>query len=496
MCNVMRVRLVGGLAICFVGLLVVVGTATAGAGAPRPRVVPQFTLRQARSRPHASASSSLSRSASASAGTLLQSFQGIFDPGFTPSDSNGAVSPTRQVELVNSMVGIWNRSSTPSLLSQTTLQTLTGAPESSVFDPNVIWDPQTRRFYYSALDDTSNLLLVGFSKSASPSAPSDFCHYSISQPNHIDMTLIGDSRSFIMIGTFLFFSGPEVVWYDKPPSGTSCPSNLTTGTQPIPASGAGNYPPDPVRQVDANATGYVVFATGAPASTLGVIPVTRSSTGTPVFGAEKDVTVPAFSAAPPAPQAAATQLIGVMDPRPTEATSAIDPGRSGKTAIWTTQVVAGGAGSAVRWYEINPVTATLFQSGVVSDSNLWVYNGGIAPDRLVNGSTHKFGNAMAVTVDTSSSTTHIAIRYVTKIDGHAQSALTAVKQSSATYQSFDCQASGAICRWGDYPGVAPDPSASSSATRGVVWMANMWNVANSNPTGGTAWRTWIFRVRP
>jgi hypothetical protein len=49
---------------------------------------------------------------------------------------------------------------------------------------------------------------------------------------------------------------------------------------------------------------------------------------------------------------------------------------------------------------------------------------------------------------------------------------------------------------GDYPGAVPDPAASSSATNGVVWMANMWNVANPNPTGGPAWRTWIFRVRP
>jgi hypothetical protein len=479
-------------------LLFLVGGVSAEAQTTRPRVVPQLTLRQVQSQISASTGRSVGHATriTAGAGSVLQSFQGIYDPVFTPSDSNGAVSPTRQVEVVNSMVGIWNRTSTPSLLSKTSLQALTGAPDPSVFDPNVMWDPQTQRFYYSALDDTSNLLLVGFSKTASPSGPSEFCRYALSQSNQIDMALLGDSKSFIMVGTFLFFSGPEVVWYDKPPSGTRCPASLTPGTQPIPASGAGHYPPDPVRQVDANATGYVLFATGAPASTLGLIPVTRSSTGTPIFGAERDITVPTFSAAPPAPQAGATQLIGVLDPRPTEATSAIDPGHGGKTAIWTTQVVAGAAGSAVRWYEINPATSTLFQSGIVSDPHLWVYNGGIAPDRLVNGSTHKFGNAMAVTVDTSSSTTHVAIRYVTKIDGQAQSALTAVKQSSSTYQSFDCQAAGSTCRWGDYPGAAPDPAASSSATHGIVWMANMWNAANPNAAAGPAWRTWIFRVRP
>jgi hypothetical protein len=491
-----RVYLLGSQAAVLIVMLVV-ASAGAGAQTPRPQVVRQLTLRQ-RSPTHTSTTRGAGHSTTtaASAGGVLQSFQGIYDPGLTPSDSNGAVSSTRQVELVNSMVGIWNRASTPSLLSQTTLQTLTHAPDTLIFDPNVIWDPQTQRFYYSALDDTSNLLFVGFSKTASPSGPSDFCHYSLSQTDHLDMSLLGDSKSFILIGTYHYTNGPEVVWYDKPQSGTTCPASLTTGSHLTPVSGAGHYPPDPARQVDANATGYVLFATGASASKFGLIPVTRSSTGTPVFGAEKDVTVSAYSAAPAAPQEGATQLIGVMDPRPTEATSAVDPGQGGKTAIWTTQVVAGRAGSEVRWYEINPATAKLFQSGVVSDPKLWVYNGGIAPDRLVNGSTHKFGNAMALTVDTSSSTTHVTIRYVTKIDGQAQSALTVVEQSSAAYQSFDCQASESICRWGDYPGAAPDPSASSTATHGIVWMANMWNVANSNPIGGTAWRTWIFRARP
>jgi hypothetical protein len=185
-----------------------------------------------------------------------------------------------------------------------------------------------------------------------------------------------------------------------------------------------------------------------------------------------------------------------MDPRPTEATAAIDPAQGGKLAIWTTQTVAGGAGSQVQWYEINPANATLFQSGVVSSPTLWAYNGAIAPDRFVKGSTHKYGSAMALTYDTSSATTHIAIRYVTKSDGQAQSSPALVKASSVPYVSFDCSSAGQTCRWGDYPGAAPDPAASATGGHGIVWMANMWNMSNPNPTTATAWRTWIFRVRP
>jgi hypothetical protein len=480
------------------GIAVVLVFCSGAAARVRPIAIAQRTLRQSHSprRYAPSAPNAASTIDAASPTSPLQSFQGIYDSGVTPSDANGAVSSTRQIELVNSMVGIWNRASTPSLLTQTTLQTLTGAPDSLIFDPNVLWDPQTQRFYYSALDDTSNLLLVGFSKTASPSGPSDFCHYSLSQTDHLDMTLLGDSSSFILVGTYHYSNGPEVVWYDKPPSGTPCPSSLTTGTQLIPASGAGHYPPDPVRQVDARSTGYILFATGAPANTLGLIPVSKSTAGKPVFGSQMDIHVGNFAAARSAPQEGATQRIGVMDPRPTEATAAIDPGQGGKLAIWTTQTVAGGAGSQVRWYEINPATATLFQSGVVSSPTLWAYNGSIAPDRLVKGSTHKYGSAMALTYNTSSTTTHIAIRYVTKSVGQAQSSSALVKASSAPYISFDCSSAGQTCRWGDYPGAAPDPAAGATAGHGIVWMANMWNMSNPNPTTATPWRTWIFRVRP
>ena len=191
-----------------------------------------------------------------------------------------------------------------------TLQMLTGAPDSSVFDPNVIWDPQTKRFYYSAIDDTSNQLLVGFSKTASPSAPSDFCHYSLSQTAHLDMSLLGDSSSFILIGTYHYTSGPEVVWYDKPQTGTTCPSNLTSGSHLTTRRRAGN-PPVAVREVDARSTGYIMWANGESGSTLTVSARDSKHTGTPAFGTEKDDHRAAPSLGVVRTASGGTQLIGV-----------------------------------------------------------------------------------------------------------------------------------------------------------------------------------------
>src|SRR5712692_9291566 len=149
----------------------------------------------------------VSTSTSGSSPTVQESFQGIYDPGFTPPDANGAAGPTRQVEIVNEQIGIWDRGSPPSLLAQATLQALTGSSGSALYDPRVMWDPQTNRFYYSVLDDTNDALLTGFSTTASPSSTADWCKYAIPTPNLIDQPHLGDSKYFILAGFFLYFTG-------------------------------------------------------------------------------------------------------------------------------------------------------------------------------------------------------------------------------------------------------------------------------------------------
>src|SRR6266542_3066556 len=98
-------------------------------------------------------------------------WEGVKDEGVTPSDSTGAVGPSRYVGLVNLNFAIYDRSTNQ--LSTGTLNTLAGRPETDfIFDPQVIWDPQTQRFYY-AMDDTignfaNSLLAYGWSKTDTP----------------------------------------------------------------------------------------------------------------------------------------------------------------------------------------------------------------------------------------------------------------------------------------------------------------------------------------
>lgn len=460
------------------------------AGALAPREVANL-------RGHGSQTSSLVQSSARalSSGTpplVHQSFQGIFDPSIVPPDTNGAAGPTRQVEIINLMVGIWSRSSPPVLLTQQTLEALTGSSGTALGDPRVVWDPQTSRFYYTVLDDTNSALLTGFSTTASPSSAADWCRYAMPQTNGIDMPHLGDSKDFILVGFYLFNNGPKVAWYTKPAAGTTCPASLASGMQAMPS--AGGYPPVPAHEVDVQSTGYVLAAGNG--TNLTMVKVTKSGSGSAIFSAPSSISVPPFTGAPPAPQQGSGQLIDVFDARLQEAVGAVDPSRAGKFALWTEHTVAGGAGSMIRWYEIDPSTNGLFESGTVRSPTLWMFSGAISPDRLVNGSVHKFGDSMVLSFNTSSSTTHIAIRVVSKIGSAPQSAPLLVKASTAPYLSYDCAAANSTCRWGDYSGAAPDPKASSTSRHGAVWAANEWNVTNPDPRGSTAWRTWIFTASP
>jgi hypothetical protein len=155
--------------------------------------------------------------------------------------------------------------------------------------------------------------------------------------------------------------------------------------------------------------------------------------------------------------------------------------------LWTAHAVFGGAGAEERWYEFNPATGAVLQNGVVGSPSLYTWNGAISPDRA--GSS--FGDSMAISVSTSSSTTYPAIQFAWKKGAAAQSAMTKLVQANAPNVDFSCS-STAACRWGDYSGASPDPAA--TGTVGKVWLANQYNLSGS--TSSTAWRTWIFGVTP
>src|SRR5262249_28586474 len=153
-----------------------------------------------------------------------------------PADTTGAVGPTRFLQLVNCGAGIFDRT-TGDLIGSGTLDQLAGISSSvGSFDPQVVWDGTTSRFFYvldSIFLSFDNRLAVGFSKTPEPNnVTSDWCHYTLSfGPLLLDYPKLGGSQFFAIIGANGFlptspptFVGSDLIAISKPPAGTACPA--------------------------------------------------------------------------------------------------------------------------------------------------------------------------------------------------------------------------------------------------------------------------------
>jgi hypothetical protein len=305
----------------------------------------------------------------------FRSWQGLRDLRVGPSDSTGAIGPTRYIELINIKYAIYNRTSNRPI-DTGELNELAGEPpfpKADVFDPQIIWDPTTSRFYYAALDvysATDNRLAFGFSKTASPSSAADFCKYTIRfGPRFPDYPKLGDTEDLLLIGVNSFredtdeFLGSDLISITKPPAGSGCPDRgqftVDTETDLKDADGRQAGTPVPANQIDTRDEGFVVAEAGRVADALGsanflnIYRVTKNANGTMDVSSAKRLLVPSYNIPANAPQPGSKYVLDTLDARNTQAITAVDPS-PGEMALWTQHTVFGGSGAEVRWYEIDP----------------------------------------------------------------------------------------------------------------------------------------------
>jgi hypothetical protein len=256
--------------------------------------------------------------------------------------------------------------------------------------------------------------------------------------------------------------------------------------------------PVPANQIDTSTTGGVLAAQDATLGTktaLTAFKITFNSlAGTPIISRPVTIPTPPYDVPPPAPQFGTSSTLDTLDGRLTNAVLALDPLRG--QAIWTQQTIAGGAGAEVRWYEVNPAKHLVTQTGDITDPNLYVFNGAISPDRRVSGGKGAYGANMVLGFDTSSASASPAVQMVSKIGNGPVSAFTPVVQSSGFEDDFTCYPSGTSCRWGDYAGASPDPSAPLGLGGGQVWFSNMFPLVASPDPNGVDWTTQNWVARP
>jgi len=447
---------------------------------------------------------------------VVRNWAGQRDTTVAPSDSTGAIGTTRYIELVNAKAAVYSRTSNTPTAAGALLQ-LTGCATAgctdNVFDPQVIWDPGTSRFFYAADDivsSTQNLLDIGFSTTATPTlSASSWCRFSLNFGSTFpDYPKLGDTQDFMLIGSNDFsgpnFTGSTIAWMTKPPPGPACPApgTLTVGLSGAlkNADGTAAFTPVPANQTDTSSTGWAVARPASipsvGATFLTVFTVTRSAAGAaviPVTGTS--VPVSAFQVPASATQPGTADTLDTLDARNTQAVSAVDPLHGGVTALWTQHAVFGGAGSQVRWYEINPATHSLIQHGTVSSASVFTFDGAISPDRLVNGATSLFGGDMVIDVVRSSMTTLPTIKAASKIGSSPVSTLIRVATSAASDTGFDCIQDAGLCRWGDYAAATPDPAAPATGTTGQVWGSSML-AASGGSASSSGWTTRNFAIKP
>jgi hypothetical protein len=447
---------------------------------------------------------------------LVRNWAGQRDTTVAPSDSTGAIGTTRYIELVNAKAAVYTRTSNTPTASGALLQ-LTGCATAgctdNVFDPQVIWDPGTSRFFYAADDivsSTQNLLDIGFSTTATPTlSASSWCRFALNFGSTFpDYPKLGDTQDFMLIGSNDFsrsrFTGSTIAWMTKPPAGTACPApgTLTVGLTGAlkNADGTAAFTPVPANQTDTSSTGCAVARPAsipsAGATFLTVFTVTKSATGAAIIPATgTSVPVRAYQVPASATQPGTADVLDTLDARNTQAVSAVDPAHGGATALWTQHAVFGGAGSQVRWYEINPAAHALIQHGTLTSSSRFTFDAAISPDRLVNGATSLFGGDMAINVVRSSMTTLPAIKAASKIGPNPVSALSTITTSAASDTGFDCIQNAGLCRWGDYAAATPDPAAAATGTTGQVWSSSML-AAPGGSAASSAWTTRNFAITP
>ncbi len=423
--------------------------------------------------------------------------QGVNFANLTPSDSNGAIGTSRYIETTNDQIGIYNTNLTK--LSQFNISALSQTSDSLGFDPDVTWDPKTKKFYFVTVTQDSSTptnwtLHMGYSKSATPSSAADFCVQHFANGNNLpDYPKIGGTTNFSLVGVNNYtnaqsYTGSSVYWAKKPGSAalTACPS-LTSGTQ-----GGFQFSTVPAQQTDPSATGYMLSSTWSGGSTITQYKVT--GTTVPTFASAGAYSVTAYSIPANVPQSNGRDL-DTLDNRMWQVQQSFDP-RLSKTVLWSSLTTFGGPGAAVEWFELTPATTTAAQQGLVSSASLYAFNGSISSDRRYQSSTVKsYGSAMVVGFDTASATSAPAVRMVSKIGAGARSGFVLVVQATGPDMDYTCPNPGDTCRWGDYSSMTASPISPTGATTGQVWGTNMWDSGVQSATAAH-WRTENWRATP
>ena len=438
---------------------------------------------------------------------LSASFAGLNDQAnafgfaFIPPDPTLAAGQDHLLGAVNSAFGIFSKSGTlqkridATVWFQNVLPGKIGhcanTPLGCVFDPKVVYDHFADRWvvtYLATNRSTESWILVSVSDDANPHGA--WCNWALKGnanggtqvPNWSDYQGLGfDSRAVYVVPNQFTFGGgfayskirilPKTTLYNQ-----SCPSVTWTDLwdirYPTPPTGADAFAVPTIRPAvtfgTPNAQHFVANSIFVPPNNNFVaLYELNDPLTTPSLTA---TAVPVAATSPPpdaGQQGGGTPLIDVGGSRLRNAVY-----RAG--SLWTSHNVADSSGNfaVARYLRIDTATATVTEDASVGASGCWYYYPAIAADVRSN---------MAMVFSRSCSNEFAGVRYVTRLDGGVLQPSSLIKAGEANYVK---DLGSGRNRWGDYSGIAVDPSDSRR-----VWMFGEYAASPAN-----TWGTWLGQV--
>ncbi len=384
-------------------------------------------------------------------------FQGttLSQSGFIPPDTMGAVGSSHVVEIVNGRYRVYNKITGGILASRTLNQFWTDAGVSNSgnsFDPRIIYDPDVQRWYAASVDNAlgNNNLKVAVSRTANPldgwnafNVDSD-----TDDTRWADFPQLGYDNDGVYISANMFPQtgqsvGATVSMLVLPKSDLllATPS-VASSTLLEDIAGTTGFSVQPL--VDLEGSGTATFFGGETSSAIflsslgGTISNPTIQLG-PIVGTT-------FLAAPPlADQPGPKTNLDSGGIRLRSSAYQVDGSYWGVQG--GTDPVSGNA--AVRWYEIDALTETLVQEGLIADSDLDF----IFPSIAVN----DFGDIVIGFTGTSETVfpSSYAVVGSNPSGGAVFDTPVVLRAGLDDYQRLDTSGRN---RWGDYSATVIDPS--------------------------------------
>ena len=392
--------------------------------------------------------------------------------GLAPPDPILSVGPTRVVEMVNLVLGVYTKQG--GLVHKTALSTFFGTASDFISDPKVQYDPGSGRWFATVTDVTAGAVRLAVSASADPNGT--WKVYSLSDAlgsDCLDQPILGVGGDKVVVSVNAFStctgSNPAYLgaewWVLAKADLVGGLANPATQLFPADPSLISDHP------AQANSTTlYMVATNWTQAASAGYVILFRL-TGLPplVVLARQDLAIRPVSVPPPALQFGSNRTLDTGDIRVLDAAV-------GNGTLWLsldTACTPPGdlvARACARLVEIDLATPSVAQDVDVAAPAVDYFYPALRTDARGD---------LLVVLATSSTSTYPSVAAATRIAGDPPGTIGTPIVVRAGTGPETCSA--APCRFGDYSGAAVDPSNP----------ATLWAVGQFG-RGSAGWGTHVF----